>query len=101
MQHLDLLLQHPHEHLQHAYETLRNICLQHVFATSEEGREHDVQPEKPAPGVATLDLVMSRAKVESRADGHDLPVGNGGIATPRCGEGQGMARRGGDRAQCD
>jgi hypothetical protein len=77
-----------------------------MLATSEKGREHDVQPEKPAPGVATLDLVMSRAKVESRGgagvdDGHDLPVGNGGIATPRCGEGQGMARRGGDRAQCD
>jgi hypothetical protein len=66
-----------------------------------------VQPEKPAPGLTTLDLVMSRAEFERRCgadvdSGHDLLVGNGGVgstATRRGagygaqGQGPGMARR--------
>jgi hypothetical protein len=59
-----------------------------------------VHLEKPAPGLATLDLMMSRDEVECRGgagvdSGHDLLVGNGGAAAPRRGEGQCMARRGG------
>ena len=55
----------------------------------------EVQPEKPAPGLATPDLVMSRAEVEHRGgadidSGHDLLHG----ATRRSG-------RGGDGARCD
>ena len=60
--------------------------LKHMFVTSEEGREREVQPEKPAPGLATPDLVVSRAEVERRSDagvdsGHDLLVGNGGVGS--------------------
>jgi hypothetical protein len=60
--------------------------LKHTLATSEEGREREVQPEKPAPGLATLDLVMSRAEVEHHGDagvdsGHNLLVGNDGVGS--------------------
>jgi hypothetical protein len=61
MQYFDLLLQHPHG-------TLETYALQHVLATSEEGREREVQPEKTAPGLATPDLMMSRAEVEHHGD---------------------------------
>jgi hypothetical protein len=81
LQHPDLLLQHPHETLAIAYETPET---QHTLATSEEGREREVQPEKPASGLATPDLVMSPDEVERRGgvgidSGHDLLLGNGGV----------------------
>ena len=65
-----------------------------------------MQPEKPATGLATPDLVMSRAEVERRGgagvdSGHDNLVGNGGIGSTSAGEGRGTARRGGDRARHD
>ena len=59
----------------------------HTLATRayniKEGRECEVQPEKPPPDLATPDLVVSRAEVERRSDAgvdnsHDLLVGNGG-----------------------
>jgi hypothetical protein len=45
-----------------------------------------VQPEKLALGLATPDLVMSRAEVERRGgagvdNSHDLLVGNGGVGS--------------------
>jgi hypothetical protein len=57
-----------------------------VFATSEEGREHEVQPKKHTLGLATSDLVMSRVEVQRRGgtgvdSGHDLLVGNSGGST--------------------
>jgi hypothetical protein len=96
MQHPDLLLQHPHEtcnmHMKH---------LAHMLATFEEERERRVQPEKPALGLATPDLVMSRAKVERRGgagvdSGQDLPVGNDdvGSTSTRRGTGHGVQGRG-------
>jgi hypothetical protein len=71
-----------------------------------------VQPEKPAPSLASTDLVMSRAKVERRSvadvdSGHDLLVGNGGVGSTSIrqgtghgaqGRGLGTARRGGASA---
>jgi hypothetical protein len=76
----DLLLQHSHETLQHAYKTPETL------ETSKEGRERELQPKKPAPGLATRDLVMSRAEVERRGgagidSGHDLVVGNGDVGS--------------------
>jgi hypothetical protein len=58
--------------------------LKHILTTSEKGREREVQPKKPALSLATLDLVMSRAKVERRGNasvdnGHDLLLGNDGV----------------------
>jgi hypothetical protein len=75
-----------------------------VLATSEEGRECKVQPEKPALGLATPDLGMSLAEVE-RCDGadvdngHDLLVGNDGVGSTstRRGTGHGVTRRSGAR----
>jgi hypothetical protein len=74
--------------------------LQHALATSEEGRECEVQPEKPALGLATPDLVMSRAKVELRGgagvdSGHDSWWGMTASVASQPGEGRGTARRGG------
>jgi hypothetical protein len=65
-----------------------------------------VQPEKPAPSLASTDLVMSRAKVERRSvadvdSGHDLLVGNGGVGSTS-GTRHGATRRsehGGDGAR--
>jgi hypothetical protein len=37
-----------------------------MLATSEERREREAQPEKPAPGLACLNLMMLRAEVERR-----------------------------------
>ena len=59
--------------------------LEHTSAASEKGRECEVQSKKPAPGLATPDLVMYRAEVERCGDtgvdsGHDLLVGNGGVS---------------------
>jgi hypothetical protein len=79
----------------------------HTLATSEEGREHEVQQEKHTPGLATSDLVMSLAEVERRGgtgvnNGHDPLVGNGSCGnTSMRGEGQGTTRRGGNRARRD
>jgi hypothetical protein len=47
--------------------------------TSEEGRECKMQSEKPASGLATSNLVMSRAEVERRGgadvnSGHNLQI---------------------------
>jgi hypothetical protein len=60
--------------------------LQHALAISEKGREREVQPKKLALGLATLDLVMSRAEVERRGvagvdNGRDLLVGNDGVGS--------------------
>jgi hypothetical protein len=83
--------------------------VKHTLATSEEGREREVQLEKPPPGLATPDLVISQAEVERR-DGasvdsdHDLLVGNSGVisTSTRRGMGHGAtrwSRRGGDGAR--
>jgi len=64
--------------------------LKHTLATRacniKEGREREVQPEKPTPGLDTPDLVISRAEVERRGgadvnSGHDLLVGNDSTST--------------------
>jgi hypothetical protein len=75
--------------------------LQHTLATSEEGREREVQPEKPTPGLATPDLMTSRAEVErcgstGVGNGHDLLVGNSGIdsTSTRRGTGHGAQEQG-------
>jgi hypothetical protein len=66
-----------------------------------------VQQEKPAPGLATSNLVMSRAEVKDRGgagvdSGYDL-LGGGTAAptTPRRGEGRGTTQRGGVGAARD
>jgi hypothetical protein len=83
--------------------------LKYTLATSEEGREREVEPKKLALGLATSDLVMSRAKVESRGgagvnSGHDHLVGNVGVGSTSTrqgmrhnvqGRGPGTARQGG------
>jgi hypothetical protein len=58
--------------------------LQHALATFEEEKEHEVQLEMPAPGLATANLVMSQAEVERRSgagvdSGHDLLMGNASV----------------------
>ena len=67
-----------------------------------------MQPEKPAPGMATPDFVMSQAEVERRGgagvdSGHDLLLGNDGIGSTSTrqgtghvaqGQGSGMTRQG-------
>jgi hypothetical protein len=57
-------------------------------------REREVRPEKLAPGLATPDLVMSRAEVEHRGstgvdNGHDLLVGNAGVGSTSTQQGTG------------
>ena len=88
------------KHLKHM-----NYTLQHALATSKEGREREVQPEKAAPGLATP-VVMSRAEVECHGSagvdsGLDLLVGNGGIASTSTRRGARQACRGGDWARLD
>jgi hypothetical protein len=73
--------------------------LKHMLATSEEGREREVQLEKPAPSLATPDLVMSRAEVEHRSgadvnSGHDLLVGNNGVDNTLTRRGMGHCTQG-------
>jgi hypothetical protein len=77
-----------------------------VLATSEEEREREVLPEKPAPCLATPDLVMSRAEVKCRGgggvnSGQDLLAGNGDISSTSMWRGMGHGARGGDRAWCN
>jgi hypothetical protein len=82
------------KHLQHEYETFKTYA-----CNIAEGREREVQPEKPTLGLATLDLVMSQAKVE-RCDvtgvdsGHDLLVRNGGVGSTSAWRGTGHGAQG-------
>jgi hypothetical protein len=68
--------------------------LKHMLAISEEGREHEVQLEKPTIGLTTPDLMMSRAKIERHSgacvdSGHDLLVENSGISSTSMQQGMG------------
>jgi hypothetical protein len=83
--------------------------VKHTLATSEEGKEREVQLEKPPPGLATPDLMISRAEVE-HCDGasvdsdHDLLVGNSGVISTSTRRGMGhdatrWSRHGGDGAR--
>ena len=60
------------KYLQHAYETPET--LKHTLATHACNIRGRMQPEKHAPGLATPDILMSRAEVEHRGDaGVTLP----------------------------
>jgi hypothetical protein len=68
--------------------------LQHALATFEEEKEHEVQLEKPTPGLATPNLMMSQAEVERRYSvgvdsGHDLLMGNAGVGSTSTWQGTG------------
>ena len=89
------------KHLKHLKHTL-----QHALATSEEGRVREVQPEKPALGLATQDLAMSRDEVKRRGgvdvdSGHGLLVGNGIVRSTSTRRGTGHGAQGEDQAHCD
>jgi len=63
----------------------------------------EVQPEKPAPGLATPDLVMSRVEVERRGgdSSHDLLVGNDDVGSTSPWRGTGHGAQGRDQARRD